>query len=97
MAYKSPYNRRTWDPNGVNGWYIGIEPEHYLFHRVYISKIISERTIAGVKLFPHKSEIPNNNIQEETIMAAKELIQVLNKKSHDDPMKLNNKNTIGTY
>ena len=30
-------------------------------------------------------------------MAAKELIQVLNKKSHDDPMKLNNKNTIGTY
>ena len=94
LAYNSPTNRRTWDPHGVYGWYIFIETDHYLCHKVYVPKTISECTTASVKLFPKKVEIPQNNIQEETIVEAKELIQVLRKNAQDDPMKSNNKNTI---
>ena len=28
MVHKTPNNRRTWAPHGVDGWYIGTSPDH---------------------------------------------------------------------
>ena len=30
VVHEAPGNRHTWDPNGVNGWYLGPARNHYL-------------------------------------------------------------------
>jgi hypothetical protein len=35
---KPKQRRRTWDPHGVDGWYLGPATEHYRCYRVFINK-----------------------------------------------------------
>ena len=32
VVHEKPNNRRTWDPYGVDGWYLGPAPDHYHGH-----------------------------------------------------------------
>ena len=38
VVHKTPDNRRTWAPHGVDGWYFGPAPDHYRCHSVYIPR-----------------------------------------------------------
>ena len=53
IAYVTPDGRLTWDPHGLDGWYIGNAPEHYRCHKVYITKTRAERIARTVEFFPH--------------------------------------------
>ena len=86
VVHETPTNRRTWDPHGVDGWYIGMAPNHYRGHKVDIPKTRAERITNSVKFFPHKAQLPQNNIREETLEAARALIDTLNKNAKDDPV-----------
>ena len=43
IVHKTPNNRRTCPPHGVDGWYLGPSPDHYRCHRVYIPRTRTER------------------------------------------------------
>ena len=49
LVHKTSGNRRTWDPHGVDGWYIGAISEHFV------------ATTKTVKLFPHNCAMPNTS------------------------------------
>jgi hypothetical protein len=55
IAHETPNHRRTWTPNGQDGWYIGPALEHYICYTVYITKIRSERVVETVEFFSHRS------------------------------------------
>jgi hypothetical protein len=54
IAHETPGRRRTWEPHGQNGWYIGPAIEHYRCYTVYITKTRSERIVETVECSPHK-------------------------------------------
>ena len=88
LVYESTEKRRTWDPHGEHGWYIGIAPDHYRCHKVYIPKSRAERIAKTVKFYPHKTPIPTNSINDTILLAAKNLTEAL--RSHSDAPVLNN-------
>jgi hypothetical protein len=51
IAHETPGRRRTWAPNGKDGWYIGPEIEHYRCYTVYITKTRSNRIVETVEFF----------------------------------------------
>jgi hypothetical protein len=55
IAYETPIRRRTWDPHGQDGWYIGPALEHYRCHKVYITKTRGDRIVETVEFFPRNS------------------------------------------
>ena len=60
IVHEPPNKRGTWDIHGVDGWYLGMSPDHYRCHRVYIPKTRAERIAQTVKLFPHNCNVPQN-------------------------------------
>ena len=42
VVHEPPNKRGTWDIHGVDGWYLGMAPDHYRCHRVYIPKMRAE-------------------------------------------------------
>jgi hypothetical protein len=55
IAHETPRRRRTWDPHGQDGWYIGPSLEHNRYYTVYITKTRGNRIVKTVEFFPKKS------------------------------------------
>jgi hypothetical protein len=55
IAHETPNRRRTWDPHGQDGWYIGPVLEHYRCYTVYITKTRGDRIVETVIFFPRNS------------------------------------------
>ena len=77
IVHTPPDKRRTWDSHGEDGWYLGMAPEHYRCHRVYITKTRSERIARSVKFLPHKCKLPKKTAKYSALEAANRLIEAL--------------------
>jgi hypothetical protein len=43
VIHEKPSQRKTWDPHGVLGWYLGPAEEHYRCYRCYVTNTHGER------------------------------------------------------
>jgi hypothetical protein len=77
LIHETPTNRRTWDPHGVDGWYLGAAPEHYRCHRVYVTNTRAERIAKTVEFFPHNCAMPKTSSADAATQAALDLIAAL--------------------
>jgi hypothetical protein len=62
IAHETPSRRRTWEPHGQDGWYIGLALEHYRCYTVYINKTRKERIVKTVDFFQKSS---NNRFSQQ--------------------------------
>ena len=85
LIHETPANRRTWDPHGVDGWYIGAAPEHYRCHRVYVTTTRAERIAKTVEFFPHNCAMPKTSSADAATQAALDLIHALENPSPAAP------------
>jgi hypothetical protein len=46
IAHEKPQQRASWDPHGMDGWYLGTAPDHYRCYRVefFPSNVAMPRT-----------------------------------------------------
>jgi hypothetical protein len=85
LIHKTPANRRTWGPHGVNGWYVGAAPEHYWCHRVYLTATRAEPIAKTVEFFPHNCAMPKTSSADAATQAALNLIHALENPSPAAP------------
>jgi hypothetical protein len=85
ISHETPNHRRTWDPCGQDGWYIGPALEHYRYYRVYINKTRSERVVETVDFFPTEAKIPFQSLRDLATEAAKQLTYTLVSSQPADP------------
>jgi hypothetical protein len=78
LIHEKPNQWRSWDPHGVEGWYLGPATDHYRCYRVYVNKTRAERITDNVEFFPQEIEMPFPTPTEIAIEAAKALIHTLN-------------------
>jgi hypothetical protein len=52
VIHEKPNQRRTWDPHGIDGWYLGPATDHYQCYRVFVNKTRGERITDTVKFPP---------------------------------------------
>ena len=67
----------SWAPRGQDGWYLGPALEHHRCHRVYCTRINSERTTDTVDMFLHSNHHTNITTQEAAILATESRTQAL--------------------
>ena len=77
IVHKTPNNRHTWAPHGVDGWYLGPAPDHYRCHRVYIPRTCAERISKTVEFFQHDCPVPACSSTSATTTAACALAESL--------------------
>jgi hypothetical protein len=77
IAHETPGRRRTWDPHGEDGWYIGPALENYRCYTVYITKTRSNRIVETVEFSPHKFKLPFPSSSELATQAAADLTHAL--------------------
>jgi hypothetical protein len=77
IAHETPNRRRTWAPNGQDGWYIGPGLEHYQCYTVYVTKTRGERIVETVDFPPEKFTLPFPLAQDLATQAAVELTHAL--------------------
>jgi hypothetical protein len=77
IAHETPSRRRTWAPNGQDGWYIGPALEHYRCYTMYITKTRGDRIVETVEFFPEKFTLPFPSTQDLAIQAAEDLTRAL--------------------
>ena len=69
--------RRTWDPKGLDAWYIGRAPMHYRCYEVYIPDTKGFRISDTVEFLPHLTDTPYFGQTEAIITAAQDLTHAL--------------------
>jgi hypothetical protein len=77
IAHENPSRRRTWAPNGQDGWYIGPALEHYRCYTVYITKTRGDRIVETVDFSPDKFILPFSSSQDLATQAAADLTHAL--------------------
>ena len=77
IIHEKPTQRRSWDPHGTDGWYLGPALDHYRCYRVFTNKTKAERTTDTVEFFPQQTPVPYLSPTDVAIKATRELIQVL--------------------
>ena len=65
LVFEIPAQRRTWEPHGQDGWYVGTAPNHYRCHTVYVPKTRATRISKTVTFFPHIGQLPNLSPEEK--------------------------------
>ena len=59
IIHEKRQQRGSWDPRGVDGWYLGLAKDHYRCHRVYCPRTNAEWIIDMVHIFPHNNAPPH--------------------------------------
>jgi hypothetical protein len=77
IAHEKPGKRRTWAPHGQRGYSLGPAMHHYRCQNVYITTTASERTVDTLKFFPHNYQMPQLSSNDRLLMAAKDMMDVL--------------------
>ena len=74
---KKPSQIPTWSPNGVNGWYLGPEPLHYICHTTYVTEKIEKRISYIENFLPSRIEMPITNSVDQIFQDEKYLTTAL--------------------
>jgi hypothetical protein len=85
IAHETPNRRRTWDPHGQDGWYIGPALEHYRCYTVYITKTRGDRIVETVEFPPEKFTLAFPSAQDLATQAAADLLMpnyIRNQQAH---------------
>jgi hypothetical protein len=60
IAHEKPDQRASWDPHGVDGYYLGLALDHYFCYQVHITKTKGTRIVDTVEFFPSKISMPTH-------------------------------------
>ena len=74
IIHEKPAQRGSWDPRGVDGWYLGPAKEHYRCHRVYCTKTKSERITETINILPDEPT-PQVTLQEAAVIATEKIAE----------------------
>ena len=89
IAHEKPQQRATWDPHGVNGWYVGPALEHYRCITCYIPSTGKERVVDTVQWFPHVVPIPAASTDDYLRQAVADIIALLNTRQQHPTLAVN--------
>jgi hypothetical protein len=77
IAQEKLDQRASWDPHGVDGYYLGPALGHYRCYQVHITKTKGTRIVDTVEFFPSKLPMPNTSSKDLAIIAALEFSNAL--------------------
>jgi hypothetical protein len=77
IAHEKPDHRASWDPYGVDGYYLVPSLDHYRCYQVHVTKTKITRIVDTVEFFPSKLSMPHTSSKDLASIAAFELSNAL--------------------
>eukprot|EP00957_Ditylum_brightwellii_P002787 214694-Ditylum_brightwellii.AAC.1 len=77
LVHKKPIQWKSYEYNGVEGWYVGQVPHHYRYYKVHTTKIGHDRISDMVKFFPKHVRMPTTSLVDGATHDEIDLIEVL--------------------
>jgi hypothetical protein len=74
ITHEKPDQRASWDPHGVDGYYIVPALDDYRCYQVYITKTCGTRVVDTVEFFPFKTAMPQTSSKDIASIAAYALL-----------------------
>ena len=81
-----PNGHASWAPHGEDGWYIGLEIEHYICHETYTPKTRAEIISDTVEFPPQKINMPKMPSIDATFHTAYDLFYALHNPAPSNPL-----------
>ena len=85
IIHEKPAQRKSWDPHGIDGWYLGPAMEHYRCYRLYATSTKAERISDTVQFFPYNYEVPNISQQTQIAESIKDLTKAVTNPISNSP------------
>jgi hypothetical protein len=79
IVHEKPDQRASWDPHGLDGYYLGPALDHYQCYQVHITKTKGTRIVDTVEFFPATLEMPRISSKYLASITALELSNALQK------------------
>jgi hypothetical protein len=70
IAHEKPKQCSSWDPCGVDGWYLDPTTDHYRCYRFHINKTKADNILDTLEFFPAKVAIPRTTSKDMATIAA---------------------------
>ena len=80
LIFKATSQRTAWGPHAVDGWYLGPAMKHYRCSRYFIDHTRAIRISNTVKLLPSHCKMPTISKEDNTIIAAEEIMKGISEK-----------------
>jgi hypothetical protein len=77
IVHEKPDQGASWDPHGIDGYYLGPALDHYRFYQFHITKSKGARIVDTVEFFPSKTPMPQTSSKDMATIAALELSNAL--------------------
>ena len=75
--YKTPDQRHTWDPHGIDGWYLVGAMDYYRCCWVYLPTTRAERIAKTAQFSPASCPMPKTSSADAGVVAARALAGAL--------------------
>jgi hypothetical protein len=85
IVHEKPDQWASWDPHGVDGYYMGPALDQYICYQVHITKTKGTSIVYTVEFFPSKTAIPQTSSKDLAAIAALELSNSLQNPAPADP------------
>lgn len=86
LAHEKPTNRKTWDPKGQDGWYVGPAMESYRCYKVWIWQTRGIRTVDTLSWFPHNLTMPSASALDILHAATQDILSALTSPHLNSPL-----------
>jgi hypothetical protein len=77
IAHEKPDQRASWDPHGLDGYYLGPALDHYRCYQVHITKTKGTRIVDTVEFPPGKLAMPSTSSKDLASIASLDLSNAL--------------------
>jgi uncharacterized Zn-finger protein len=85
ISHEKPDQWASWDPHGVDGYYLGPALDHSKCYQDNIKKTKGTRIVDTVDLFPSNTKMPQTSSKDLAIIASLELSNAIQNPAPADP------------
>ena len=94
LIHERSSDRKSWDPHGKDGFYIGPKLQHYRCYNILVTATGATRTSDTIAWFPKQCTMPGGSPTEILSEAINDLIKSINNVNQTAPDAANNKTII---
>jgi hypothetical protein len=94
IIHERSSDRKSWDPHGKDGFYIGPKLQHYRCYNILVTATGATRTSDTIAWFPKQCTMPGGSPKEILSESINDLIKSIKNMTQAAPGTVNNKSTI---
>ena len=96
VIHERTTDRKSWDPHGKDGFYVGPKMDHYRCFDIYVPETGATRTSDTIAWYPQQCVMPGGSVLELFTEATRDLTTTIKNLANSPPGTAHNRSAINT-